>query len=240
MWQAIIFSGLAGLITIFGILLTRSWHQSSLRYSHYINSFAAGFILTTALTELLPRGLRYSEHASLYAFGGFVAFLVLETFLVFHSGAEVHYPGRRDAAKGLVFFWGLFLHSLLDGVIIAVGFATNYRVGLVTALAVISHEFPEGITTFSLLLQNLSGRKAMVLALAVALATPAGGLIGGLIIPASDSLMGAATGLVVGSFLYIAATDIVPEIRQEKAVQNTVALAAGGFFLIVLHHFLSH
>lgn len=240
MWQAIVFSGLAGLITILAILLTRAWHRPSLRYSHYINSFAAGLILTAALTELLPQGLSYSEHASIYAIGGFVAFLILETFLVFHSGTEVHYPHRRGAAKGLVFFWGLFLHSFLDGLIIAIGFATGYEIGLVTALAVISHEFPEGITTFALLLQNLSDRKAVGLALAVALATPAGGLMGVAFLPVADSVMGAATGLVVGSFLYIAATDIVPEIREQKAFQNTIALLAGGLFLMVVHHFLSH
>jgi zinc and cadmium transporter len=240
MWPTIIFSGLAGLFTIAGILLTKVWHRSSLRYSHYINSFAAGFILTAALVELLPRGLTYNEDASLYALGGFVASLVLETFLVVHSGAEVHYPDRRGAAKGYVFFWGLFFHSFLDGLIIAVGFATDYRVGLVTALAVISHEFPEGITTFSLLLQNISGRRAMVLAIAVALATPAGGLIGLALLPAPESAMGGAMGLVVGSFVYIAATDIVPEIREQKGVQNTVALAAGCLFTIVVHHFLAH
>lgn len=240
MWPTIIFSGLAGLITIAGILLTGLWHQSSLRYSHYINSFAAGLILATGLMELLPRGLTYNEDASLYALGGFVAFLGLETFLVIHSGAEVHYPDRRGAAKGYVFFWGLSLHSFLDGLIIAVGFATDYRVGLVTALAVISHEFPEGITTFSLLLQNISGRRAMVLALMVALATPAGGLIGLVLLPAPESAMGAAMGLVVGSFVYIAATDIVPEIREQKGVRNTVALAAGCLFPIVAHHFLVH
>jgi len=240
MWPTIIFSGLAGLITISGILLTRLWHRSSLRYSHYINSFAAGIILTTALMELLPRGLTYNEDASLYALVGFVAFLILETFLVVHSGAEVHYPNRRGAAKGLVFFWGLFLHSFLDGLIIAVGFATDYQVGLVIALAVISHEFPEGITTFSLLLQNISDRKAIALAVTVALATPAGGLIGLAVLPAPESVMGAAMGLVVGSFVYIAATDIVPEIREEKGIKNTVALAAGCLFLIVMHHFLAH
>jgi ZIP family zinc transporter/zinc and cadmium transporter len=190
--------------------------------------------------ELLPRGLTYNEEASLYALGGFVAFLILETFLVVHSGAEVHYPDRRGAAKGYVFFWGLFLHSLLDGLIIAVGFATDYRVGLVTAFAVISHEFPEGISTFSLLLQNISGRRAMVLALMVALATPAGGLIGLALLPAAESVMGALMGLVVGSFIYIAATDIVPEIREQKGLQNTVALAAGCLFLIVVHHFVAH
>ncbi|NIO09410.1 MAG: ZIP family metal transporter, partial [Deltaproteobacteria bacterium] len=128
---------------------------------------------------------------------------------------------------GLVFFWGLLLHSLLDGLIIAVGFATDHEVGMVTALAVISHELPEGITTFSLLLQNMRDRTAMALAFAVALATPAGGWIGLAVLPASGSMMGAATGLVVGSFLYIAATDIVPEIREKKGAQNIAALVAG-------------
>jgi zinc and cadmium transporter len=240
MWQTIIFSGLAGLITILGILLTRLWHRSSLRYSHYINSFAAGIILTTALMDLLPHGLEHNEHAPIYAIGGFVAFLIIEIFLVVHSGAEVHYPHRRGAARGYVFFWGLFLHSFLDGLIIAIGFATDYQVGLVIAVAVISHEFPEGITTFSLLLQNISGRKAMVLAVAVALATPAGGFIGLAVLPAAESMMGAAIGLVVGSFLYIAATDIVPEIREEKGVQNTIVLAAGSLFMIIMHHVFPH
>jgi zinc and cadmium transporter len=240
MWSTIIFSCLAGLVTIWGILITLMWRRSSLRYSHYINSFAAGIILTIALMELLPRSLTYNEDAPLYALGGFVGFLILETFLVVHSGAEVHYDRRRGSAKGLIFFRGLFLHSLLDGLIIAVGFATDHRLGLLTALAVMGHEFPEGITTFSLLLQNLGQRKAIGLAFAVALATPAGGLMGLAVLPAPESVMGAAIGLVVGSFVYIAATDIVPEIREEKAIQNTIALAAGSLFLIVLHHFLGH
>jgi len=52
--------------------------------------------------------------------------------------------------------------------------------------------------------------------------------------------MGAAMGLVVGSFLYIAATDIVPEIREKEGVQNIVAFMAGSLFLVVMHHFLEH
>ncbi|NIO09411.1 MAG: hypothetical protein GTO40_15965, partial [Deltaproteobacteria bacterium] len=80
--ETIVFSGLAGLITILGIMLTKLWHRSALRYSHFINSFAAGIILTAALKELLPRGLQDNEYAPFYALGGFVAFLILETFLV--------------------------------------------------------------------------------------------------------------------------------------------------------------
>jgi zinc transporter ZupT len=65
-------------------------------------------------------------------------------------------------------------------------------------------------------------------------------LIGVAFFPAPESVMAAAMGLVVGSFLYLGATDIVPEIREEKATGNTVALVAGSLFMIVIHHFLSH
>ncbi len=241
MWQPVLFGGLAGAVTVVGILLIRLWHEQALRYSHYINSFAAGLILTAAVSVLLPRSLEANEHAPLYVLAGFTAFLILEAFLVMHSGAEVHYPERRRlAARGMVFFWGLFFHSLLDGLIIAVGFATGPKLGLVTALAVVAHELPEGVTTFSLLLQRIDERKAMALALAVALATPAGALVGVTLLPALEpAFMGAVLAVVAGSFLYIAACDIVPEIREEKAVQNTAFLVAGMLFLAVLHHFVA-
>ena len=237
----ILFTGLAGVVTVAGIALTRRWHAQSLRYSHYINSFAAGFILAVALFDLLPEALEASHAAPLWVLGGFIVFLVLEAFLIFHSGAEVHYPERRHgAAKGLVYFWGLLFHSFLDGLVIAVGFAADHQLGLVISMAVISHEFPEGITTFSLLLKHIDARRAVWLALAVAVATPAGGLTGALFIPPTQAFMGAAAGLVAGSFIYISATDIVPEIREERAFQNTLALTAGSLFLYVIHLFLGH
>ena len=237
----ILFSGLAGGVTVAGILLTRRWHTQSLRYSHYINSFAAGLILTVALADLVPTAFKARHDAPLFVLAGFIAFLVLEVLLVFHSGAEVHYPQRREGVtKGLVYFWGLIFHSALDGLVIAVAFKANYEVGLVTSLAVISHEFPEGITTFSLLLNHIHARKALWLALAVAVATPAGGLMGAFFLPPSGSLMGVAAGLVAGSFIYISATDIVPEIRETNAFQNTAALVAGSLFLFLIHLLLAH
>ena len=242
MWETALLSGLAGLLTMAGILLLKLWHVHALRYSHHINSFAAGLILAAAMSVLLPRALAIDEHAALYALLGFVAFLLLETFLVMHSGAEVHYPERRrGAARGMVFFWGLFLHSFLDGLVIAVGFGTGLRIGLVTALAVIAHELPEGITTFSLLLQRMSGRTAMKLAIAVALATPAGGLFGIAVFPLLDpAVLGPVVALVAGSFFYIAATDMVPEIREENALRNTAFLVAGLVFMEIVHHFIGH
>ncbi|MFW6118927.1 MAG: ZIP family metal transporter [Planctomycetota bacterium] len=240
MWEPILLSGLAGAITILGILLVVVWHRRALQYSHYINSFAAGLLLAAGLTALLPRGMEQNAHAPLFALIGFSAFLVLETFLVVHAGAEFHYADKaRIPQRGAVFFWGLFLHSFLDGVVIAVGFATGPRIGLVTAIAVVSHELPEGITAFSLLLQHIDRRSAAVRAVAVALATPVGGVIGVLSLPALEStVMGAASAAVAGSFIYIAGADIVPEIREKNAVSNLGFLLAGMLFLIGVHHLL--
>ncbi|MHC4479802.1 MAG: ZIP family metal transporter, partial [Planctomycetota bacterium] len=229
MWQPVLFGALAGLLTIVGIGLIALWHARALRYSHYINSFAAGLILTAAISALLPQALKATEQAPLYAIAGFAAFLILESFLVFHSGAEVHYPPRKGAAaRATVYFWGLFSHSLLDGVIIAVGFAAGPNVGMVTALAVIGHELPEGVTTFSLLLQQIDRRRALGMSLAVAVATPTGAVAGVLLVPALEpEVIGAAVAIVAGSFLYIAASDIVPEIREEKGLRNSAFLVAG-------------
>ncbi len=242
MWQPIIFGALAGGVTVVGILSIKLWHRQALRYSHYINSFAAGLIVTAALVALLPEAMKHSEAAPIWAVGGFFAFLVLESFLVVHSGAEVHYPRpNRRAAQGMVFFWGLFLHSLLDGAVIAIAFNAGTKVGLLTALAVVGHELPEGITTFSLLLERIDERKALKLALAVAVATPAGVVVATLAFPSlGDAALGAVVGLVAGSFLYIGASDIVPEIREEQAVGNTIFLLAGVLFMVVLTRFLGH
>jgi zinc transporter ZupT len=238
-FETVLFSGLAGLITLTGVVLVKLWHRYALRYSHLINSFAAGLILTAGMTVLFPRSVEKIGHqAGLYVVGGFAVFLILETLLVFHSGAEFHY-GPRSRARGLVFFWGLFLHSLLDGVAIAVGFATSFELGILTSIAVISHELPEGITTFSLLLDKLSVRTALRMAIAVALATPVGGVVGtGLLQMLSADFMGIALALVSGSFLYIAATDIVPEIREEKAGRSIACMILGIAFLAIVHQFL--
>jgi len=242
MWEPIVLGCLAGGATIAGVLVVRAWQTQALRYSHHVNSFAAGLLLATALVALLPDAQELNEVAPLYALAGFVAFLILETFLVMHSGAELHYArSATRAARAAVFFWGLFLHSLLDGLVITVTYATAPRIGLVTALAVIAHEFPEGVTSFSLLIEKMRPGRAMALSLAVSVATPAGVLAGLPVLRAvRPQLMGAALAVVAGSFLYLAASDIVPEMREENAIWNTAFLIAGVLFLLALHRFLGH
>jgi zinc transporter ZupT len=87
----ILYSGIAGFSTILGIILISFYKASVLRYSHYVNSFAAGLILGIAFFHLLPESLHLTENALHFVFAGFLLFYVLESLIVIHSGAEIHF-----------------------------------------------------------------------------------------------------------------------------------------------------
>ncbi len=234
---SLVYGAVAGAATLAGVWLVSLGREKVLGYSHYLNSFAAGAMLSISLFHLMPHALKHSpDRAFLYIFAGFLAFYLLETFLIFHSGAEIHYgAGQRARARGMVAFWGLFFHSLLDGVIIGVGFGADPSLGIVAALGIILHELPEGITTFSLLLDFIGRKKALVMSTAVALATPLGaasGILGLGAVP--GHVMGMLIAVAAGSFLYVAASDLIPETHGEGGVRNAGCLVAGATALYFL------
>ena len=236
-FNIILYSAIAGLSTLLGIALVIINEERVVRYSHYVNSFAAGLILGVAFFHLFPESLELSENALLYIFLGFLVFYLLENLMVLHSGSEIHFKGKGNPqhTKGMVMFSGLFFHSLLDGIIIGVGFEIDPKVGLLTSLGIILHEVPEGVTTFSLLIASIARNTALRMSIAVALATPLGALIslafiGGL----SESTVGLLLAMAGGSFLYIGASDLIPETHEEKGVANAGFLLLGILFLFSL------
>jgi len=229
-FSIIFYSTIAGLSTIVGTILVILKERWVLQHSHYVNSFAAGLILGITFFHLFPESLKLSENALLFIFIGFLFFYLLENVMVLHSGSEIHFTAKSNPqhTKGMVMFSGLFFHSLLDGIIIGVGFEVNPKVGLLTSLGVILHELPEGATTFSLLINSIKEKTALKLSITVALATPLGALIsitfiGGL----SESVVGLLLAIAGGSFLYIAASDLIPETHEEKGFVNAGFLLLG-------------
>jgi zinc and cadmium transporter len=236
-FNIILYSAIAGLSTLLGIALVIINEERVVRYSHYVNSFAAGLILGVAFFHLFPESLELSENALLYIFVGFLVFYLLENLMVLHSGSEIHFKEKRNPqhTKGMVMFSGLFFHSLLDGIIIGVGFEIDPKVGLLTSLGIIMHEVPEGVTSFSLLIASIARKTALKMSVAVALATPLGALIslafiGGL----SESTVGLLLAMAGGSFLYIGASDLIPETHEEKGVANAGFLLFGILVLFSL------
>jgi zinc and cadmium transporter len=241
-YSIIFYSAIAGLSTMVGIALVMMEEAWVLRYSHYVNSFAAGLILGVAFFHLFPESLELSGNALLFIFLGFLVFYLLENVMVLHSGSEIHFSEKNDPrlAKGMVMFSGLFFHSLIDGVIIGVGFEIDPKLGLLTSLGIISHELPEGVTTFSLLVTSIPRRTAVTMAVAVALATPLGAIlslafIGGL----SEATVGLLLAMAGGTFLYIAASDLIPETHEKGGILNAFFLLLGILCLFSLSKMLA-
>ena len=239
--DALLYSGLAGVATLAGISVVRWKRGVMLRYSHYVNSFAAGALITIALAHLIPESIKLTSNALLVVLGAFVVFYLLESVLVFHSGPALHFHegyAVETHNKGPMIFSGLFLHSLIDGFVIAVGFEVSLELGLFAAAGVIMHELPEGVTSFALLMRSMAGRKALILSVAVALATPVGAAIAlGPLSGLSESGMGVMMAVAGGSFLYVAASDLTPETHEKDVLQNGVFFLVGVgllYFLTVL------
>lgn len=239
--NALLYSGLAGAATLAGISVVRWKRDLMVKYSHYVNSFAAGALITIALAHLIPQSVELTSNALLVVLATFIVFYLLEAAVVFHSGSAIHFCEEcpvRIHNKGPVIFSGLFLHSLIDGFIITVGFEVSLELGLFAAAGVIMHELPEGVTSFALLMRSMAGRKALILSVAVALATPAGAAIAlGPLSGLSESGLGVMMAIAGGSFLYVAASDLIPETHERDVLQNTVFFLAGVgllYFLTVL------
>ncbi len=236
--SALLYSSIAGAATLGGISVVRWKQDLAVKYSHYVNSFAAGALITIALAELIPESVALTSNALLVVLASFIAFYLLEVAVVFHSGSAIHTCEtcpRKAHSKGPVIFSGLFLHSLIDGFIIAAGFEVSRELGLLTATGVILHELPEGITTFVLLIRLIPRKTALVLSLAVALATPVGAAIAlGPLSGLTESALGVMMAVAGGSFLYIAASDLIPETHESDALQNAASLLVGAGLLYLL------
>ena len=244
---SIIFYGtIAGLATLTGIYVMRRNQEWALKNSHYVNSFAAGLIMALVFFHLMPEAIELSNSAFYPAlFIGFFIFYLLENFIVIHSGSEIHYCLDEDeegsathhyaSRMGMMAFSGLAFHSLIDGIIIGVGFElqeiTGTEIGFLAALAVILHEIPEGVTSFAIINKTMPD-KSKILSIIVAIATPIGAIISLLFIGTlTESLIGILLALAAGTFVYVAASDLIPETHASNNLQNLAAFLIGALFI---------
>ncbi len=243
-FPATVYSILAGIVTMLGSWLIIKNETTVKRYTNYLLAFAAGVMVSVVFTHLLPESVEvYSgspETIFLWAFAGFGSFYILENFVMFH-------PCSDEACElhkiGIISFVGLFIHSLLDGVAIAVGFEVSGSIGILTALSVILHEFPEGISISGILLHAGHRTKNIFwLSFLVAVATPLGTLV---FLPLSSyipkELLACFLAFMSGSFLYLASADLLPEAHKKERHRAVVgAFLAGVLVVLVGGHFLEH
>ena len=181
-----IVAGLASCIGIFLLLYRENWAR---KHTNNLNSFAAGAILGAVFLHLLPEAVHIVDSkAFFWALAGFFIFYILENMVVIHSGAEKFYLEHGEhhhlSSSALVASLGIGLHSLIDGLVIGVGFDINKQIGGVATMGVILHELPEGIAVFSVLLESsVSRNRAILYSVMVALATPVGAILSVFFLP---------------------------------------------------------
>ena len=235
----LLFNLFGSVISLFGgvlLLLNRNFSHS---VSHYLSSFAAGTLLGAAFFDLLPEALGEGEHAGIkiitifsWTLTGILFFFLIERFLHWfhHHGYEDHEATGKPTIPLIVI--GDTIHNFIDGIAIAATFMLSIPLGIVTTFAVAAHEIPQEIGDFGIMLKNgLSRKKILTVNIGSALASFIGAVLAFYFIEQVEGLTAIFLSLTAGFFLYIALSDLIPEIHHENkkglALWETTCLLAG-------------
>jgi zinc transporter ZupT len=223
----VIIAAAAFLSTLAGGLLALKLHDKL----HLILGFSAGAVIGVAFFDLLPEAITVGEkfHAPATLLScsalGFLCYLVLDRILLFHGDAA-----QRGGFTAAV----LCIHSLLDGIAIGFAFQTSRAVGIVVAIAVLTHDFSDGINTTNIILKNHGGRSQAMRWLAVDALAPVIGILSTCLFTLPAAGFGTALALFAGFFLYIGASDLIPESYHAHPKFLTTAMTLIGAMVLYL------
>jgi ZIP family zinc transporter/zinc and cadmium transporter len=209
------------------------------RYLRYFVALGAGFLMAVALIEMTPESLRlWNQTGSpslgpILIMGGYCVVHLLEHTINshFHFGEETHGGEFVSRHTGNSVMAGLSVHALFDGVAIGSGFVINSVLGWLIFLAILLHKAPEGFTMASVMLASGRSRStAFYSAVALAGAT----LAGVLVIELIPGWLAYGLPISAGVALYVAATDLVPEVNREPGIRMALVFFAGvaGFLIL--------
>jgi zinc transporter ZupT len=223
----------AGSANVFGglVITSPSWRRGFIRY---FVAVGAGFMLATALLEVIPESLRLDpERAPLLLIVGFLlVHLVEHTFVAhFHFGEEVHAGEFSRPHVPYSVLTGLLIHTFFDGIAIGSGFLVSAWLGWLLFLAIFMHKIPEGLTVASVMLAAGESRRAAFLSAVMIGAASVAGVIVIEIIPFGVTI---ALPLAAGVTLYVAATDLLPEVNREPGVAMAAWVFAGAGLVFLL------
>ena len=229
MWLILLSTFLISLGSLIGVFTLSLKPKKLEQILLYLISLAAGAMMGAAFLHLLPEAPNY-----LFTLFGFIGFFLIEKFLHWR---HCHHAFCDEHSFGHMSLIGDSLHNFLDGLIIAAAFTTNQSLGFATVLAIALHEIPQEIGDFGILLYSgWSRRQALSANFLVALTAVAGGLIGYWLSDLhqfSVSLM----PIAAGGFIYIAASDLLPEIRKEtnfnKSLLNFSVFLLGVLLMLI-------
>lgn len=247
----------AGANVVGGLVLVKSGvHRLGERFLKYLVALGAGFMLAAIFLEILPETIGIWTHtqqgysASQAVVGamelllvGYLSIQLFEHTLAphFHFGAETHPESFMRPSAAYTAVGGLWIHTFFDGVSIASAFLVNFRVGLLVFIAILLHKMPEGFTVASIMLASgRSTQKALIATGAIGAATLAG-VVGVVLLNARmANAVGYALPFSAGVTLYVAASDLIPEVNHKEERNPTVSIVVfvGVALFYLLHRLI--
>ena len=226
--DALLFSLISAAATLLGgfLALRTGLKNIGLRY---LLAFASGLIISIAFFEMIPQANISSLQQNAFALGaGFFLVYLVEKLVMIHACGEKE---CETHAVGWVSIVGIALESLIDGVAIAAAFLANPALGIVVAAAVIAHELPRGFST-AVIMRSAKLPNVLVWGsvLADAFLTPIGVLIAVFIPLPIETLI----AFTAGTFLYIGASDLLPEAHQKFNIQVIACVFLGVVVFFVI------
>lgn len=217
---------------------------------HYILSFTAGVILGVVSFDILPEIFKLSlahgfdvTRAMVALVVGFLLFHGLEKFVLIHHVHEADYAVHHHPQVGILSAVSLAGHSFMDGVGIGLGFQVSSAVGTMVAIAVISHDFCDGLNTVSLMLVNRNTTRLSLVMLFLDAISPVLGATATLFIRVSAYNLMIYLGFFTGFLLYIGASDVLPEAHSRNRPDTTLRLmmltCLGAFIMFVVAHLVT-
>jgi ZIP family zinc transporter/zinc and cadmium transporter len=234
--MGIIYSFIAASAAMIGALIIVTFHKWSEKNSFLIINFAAGIMLTLAFTDLIPEGFEFNPSIMIYVLMGFLSMFFLQFVVLFHPCHDYKCSKHTD----IISVAGLSLHSVIDGLMIAIGFEANSSLGILTTLAILFHKLPDGITISGILLHNkATNKKILKFSLLTAGFTPLGTIVGTLLFKnISMSTLGAFLGITAGSFIFLSASDLIPETHKSTNRVTALMLFVGVIVILVTKHII--
>lgn len=223
---------------ISAFLMTLAGGAFALRYQKYllfIMAFSAGMLVGVAFLDLMPEIVHLSQETSTDIHSlmftvilGFVGIFLLEKLTIIHSEKQHDAPGHHHHV-GLIGAAGLSFHSFLDGLAIGVGFKAGTDVGIVILMAVLAHDFADGLNTVTFMLASRNSAWRTGTLLGIDAIAPVVGALAANLIHIEPRVLAFQVSFFCGFLLYLGASDLLPHVHEKPRAALILSTIAGLF-----------
>lgn len=228
-WIAIPAAGLVVVSTFLGGMVALRLHRELTT----LIALTGGVVLGVAIFSVLPEAIETVDDPALVSTlvgAGFLIFFFAERLIVLHHRDEPE-QARAHERVGVLGAAGLCVHSFVDGLGIGLAFGLDTTTGVLVLVAVLAHDFADGLNTVGFILSQSGDRRKAITWLSIDALAPLLGAIVGASITVSEQTLGYLLSLYVGFFLFMGATDLLPEAHRHPS-RLRVALTGAGFAAI--------